>query len=229
MAQTPTQSTAQSQEVKVSTLSFVQVSEIRDSVILLREGQMRSVISVSAANFALKSASEQEQIIGIFQGVLNSIDYPIQILVQSRRLDLSSYLEKLRRIEDSLTNDLLRVKMQEYIEYVKQLLQEVNIMSKEFYVIVGYDTVSLKEGLFGSFFRALNPSKAIKMKQEIFLENRKKLMNRTEQMASRLSSLDLKVDILNTQQLIALLYNSYNPDLQQSIKLNDVSNIDVEI
>lgn len=214
---------------KSSTLGFVEISEIRDSVLILREGQMRAVLAVSSANFALKSIQEQEIIIGAFQGILNSIDFPIQILVQSRRLDLTSYIEKLKHIEDNLTNDLLRVKMQEYVEYIKQMLQEVNIMNKDFYVIVGYEPISLKDGIFGRFLRALNPSRAIKQKQEDFLKNRKLMMSRTDAIASRLASLDLKVNLLNTEQLIALMYNSYNPDLLESIRLRDVSSIDIQV
>ncbi|NJL97088.1 hypothetical protein HC766_09535 [Candidatus Gracilibacteria bacterium] len=120
------------QKQKQSTLGFVDVSEIRDSVVVLREGQMRAVLAVSSANFALKSGKEQDIIIGTFQGILNSLDFQVQILVQSRRLDLTTYIEKLREIEDVQENDLLRVKMQEYIEYIKQMLQEVNIMNKDF-------------------------------------------------------------------------------------------------
>src|SRR6476659_223664 len=145
----------QNKNQKASTLGFVEVSEIRDSVLILREGQMRGVLAVSSANFALKSSQEQEMIMGTFQGVLNSLDFPMQILVQSRRLDLTNYIEKLKQIEDQQTNDLLRVKMQEYIEYIKEMLREINIMNKDFYVIVGYEPVTLKEGLFGKFFRAL--------------------------------------------------------------------------
>jgi hypothetical protein len=218
-----------SSKQKNSTLSFVEISEIRDSSLILREGQMRAVIAVSSANFALKSVQEQEIIIGAFQGILNSIDFPIQILVQSRRLDLSSYIDKLKHIEDNLTNDLLRIKMQEYVEYIKQMLQEVNIMNKDFYVIVGYEPVSLKNGIFGRFLRALNPSRAIKQKQEDFLKNRKLLMTRTDAVASRFASLDLKVNLLNTEQLIALMYNSYNPDILESIRLRDVSSIDIQL
>lgn len=212
---------------KSSTLGFVEISEIRDSVIILREGQMRAVLAVSSANFALKSSEEKEMIIGTFQGVLNSLEFPIQILVQSRRLDLNPYIEKLKQLEDTQTNDLLRAKMQEYIEYIKEMLSTINIMNKDFYVIVGYEPISLKDGLFGRFFRALNPTRIIKQKQEDFIRNRKLLMSRTDKVGSSFSSLDLKVDILNTEQLIALIYNSYNPDTLESIRLRDVSSIDV--
>ncbi len=219
--------TQASKQQKTSTLGFVEVGEVRDSTLILREGQMRAVLAVSSANFALKSIQEQEIIIGSFQGVLNSLEFPMQILVQSRRLDLTNYIEKLKLLEDNQTNDLLRIKMQEYIEYIKQMLQEVNIMNKDFYVVVGYEPAKLAEGLFGKFLRALNPTRAIKQNQEEFLRNRKLLMSRTDAVASRLASLDLKVNLLNTEQLIALMYNSYNPDLLESIRLRDVASIDI--
>ncbi len=213
---------------KQSTLNFIEISEIKDSVVVLREGQMRAIIGISSANFALKSSQEQDMIIGQFQGILNSIEFPIQILIQSRRLDLDPYIEKLKLLEDKQTNDLLRVKMQEYIEYIRHMLNEVNIMNKDFYVIVGYSPVNLSEDLFGRFFRALNPTRVFKQKQEDFLKNRKKLMTRVDQVSSSLSSLDLQVRTLNTEQLIALLYNSYNPDTIESIRLRDVADFDIE-
>lgn len=216
-------------KTKASTLGFVEIAEIRDSALVLREGQLRSVLAVSSANFALKNISEQEVIIGSFQGVLNSLEFPIQILIQSRRLDINPYIEKLKELEDSQKNDLMRVKMQEYIEYIKEMSREVNIMDKKFYIVVGYEPIKIAEGVFGRFFRSLNPTRVIKQKNEEFQKNRKILMSRVDQVASRMSSLDLKVDLLNTQQLIALMYNSYNPDSSETIKINDVSALDVDL
>jgi hypothetical protein len=113
---------------KASTLGFVEIAEIRDGILVLREGQLRAVIAVSSANFALKSTEEQNSIIGQFQSILNSLDFPIQILVQSRKLNLDPYIEKLKQLEYEQENDLLRIKMQEYIEYIQQMLDQINIM-----------------------------------------------------------------------------------------------------
>lgn len=230
-ASKPTQNSGQnggSKKNKFSTLAFVEIAEIRDSVLILREGQMRGILAVSSANFALKSNQEQEQIIGTFQGVLNSIDFPIQILVQSRRLDLTPYIEKLRTLEDKQENDLLRLKMQEYIEYIKQMSQEVNIMDKNFYIVIGYDPVTLKQGVFGRFMRSINPTNFIKQKQEEFIKNKKILMTRVDQMSGRMGALDLKIEMLSTEQLITLMYNSYNPDTMESIRLSDVAALDID-
>ena len=212
-----------------STLNFLQIAEIRDSVLILRESQIRGVMAVSSTNFALKSQQEQEMIIGTFQGILNSIDFPIQIVVQNRRVNLDSYIEKLKNLQDTQMNDLLRVKMQEYIEYIQNIIREANIMEKNFYIVVGYDPITLREGIFGSFLRALNPARIVKQKQEEFLKNRKMLMTRVDEVASKMGGLDLKVSLLNTEQLIALMYNCYNPDTTDSIRLKDISSIDVEI
>lgn len=217
----------EARQTKASSLGFVEVAEIRDNVLVLKDGQYRSVLAVSSANFALKSNEEQQIIVNTFQGVLNSLEFPIQILVQSRRLNLDPYIEKLRQLEDQQTNDLLRVKMQEYIEYIKELLHEVNIMKKDFYIILGYEPATFKTGFFSGFARALNPTKIIKQKNEDFLRNRKFLMGRVDQIASRFGSLDLKVDMLSTEQLIALMYNSYNPDTLDSVRIRDVGKLDV--
>lgn len=229
MSDTKPKSSSSSSKKSNSTLGFVEVAEIRDSTLVLREGQMRGILAVSSANFALKNNQEQELIIGNFQGILNSIDFPIQILVQSRRLDLTPYIENLKSLEDKQDNDLLRKKMQEYIEYIQLMSQQVNIMDKNFFVIVGYEPVSIKAGVFGRFMRALNPAKVIRQKQEEFVKNRKILMTRVDQVMSRMTSLDLKIELLNTEQLITLMYNSYNPDTLESIRLSDVSALDLEM
>lgn len=211
-----------------STLNFVEIAEIRDSTLILRDGQMRVVLGVSSANFALKSGEEQQLIINTYQRVLNSLEYPIQILVQSRQLNLDPYIEQLRQLEEKQENDLLRVKMQEYIEYIKQMIKEVNIIKKDFYIIVGYEPISIKVGLFGAFLRILNPTKIIRQKQEDFLRNKKMLMGRVDQITSLFSGLELKIHLLNTEQLIALTYNSYNPDTLESVRLKEVGQLDIE-
>lgn len=222
-----TTKTSNSTKLKQTTLGFVEVAEIRDGVLILRDGTMRAVTAVSSANFALKSGEEQQIIINNFQGVLNSLEFPIQILVQSRKLNLDPYIEKLRELEDKQQNDLLRIKMQEYIEYIKEMLNQINIMKKDFYIIVGYEPLNVKIGFFSGIIRALNPTKIIKMKREAFLRDRKFLMQRAESVTGKFAALDLKTDLLSTEQLIALMYNSYNPDTLESVRLKDVSDIDI--
>ena len=180
----PTQAKAQ----KASTLDFLEIAEIRDSVAILKESEMRAVVAVSSANFALKSYEEQNKIIGAFQGILNSIDFPIQIVLQSRKLDLNTYLEKLKNLEYQQKNDLLRVKMQEYVSYIESLLNEYNIMNKDFYVVVGFEPIKIKDDILTQIRKIFQPVKYIKMDREEFLNNRKQLMSRVDNIASKLSS-----------------------------------------
>jgi len=227
MATTANSPTNAPASTNASTLSFMEVAEVRDGIMVLREGQLRAVLGISSANFALKSSKEQDMLIGAFQGALNSLDTPIQILVQSRKIDLNNYIEKLKVLENDQTNDLLKVKMQEYIEYIQEMLQQINIMSKEFYIIVGYDPVSLKDDLFGKFFRSLNPTSYIRQDQEVFMKNKQQIQSRAEGIVSKFSGLDLKVRILKTEEIIALMYNSYNPDTLESIRIRDTSELDI--
>jgi hypothetical protein len=221
---TKTQTKAQ----KASTLDFLEIAEIRDSVAILKESEMRAVVAVSSANFALKSYEEQNKIIGAFQGILNSIDFPIQIVLQSRKLDLNTYLDKLKNLEYQQKNDLLRVKMQEYVSYIESLLNEYNIMNKDFYVVVGFEPIKVKDDVLTQIRKIFQPVKYIKMDREEFLNNRKQLMSRVDNIASKLSSLDLKTEVLNTEMLIALYYNSYNIDVGNYIKLGAISDLNID-
>lgn len=219
---------AQTKTQKTSTLAFLEIAEIKDSVCILKENEMRSVIAVSSANFALKSYEEQNKIIGAFQGILNSIDFPIQICLQSRKLDLNTYLDKLKQLEYQQKNDLLRVKMQEYVAYIEALLQEYNIMNKDFYVVVGLEPIKVKEDIFTQIKKVFQPVKYIRQEREEFLNNRKMLMSRIDNVAGKLSSLDLKTEVLSTEQLIALYYNSYNIDSGNYVKLGKISDLNIE-
>lgn len=212
----------------VSSIDFLKVAEIRDGVLVMPNGAMRMVLSVSSANFALKSIKEQDIIIGTFQGVLNSIDQPLQILAQSRKLDLTNYIEKLKRLEDAQQNDLLKIKMQEYIIYIQQMIQQINIMSKQFFVIVGFEPENFKKELVGGLFKNFNTVKYIREEENIFREHRQLLASRTENIANQLRTMDLKVNLLKTDQLIALMYNCYNPDTLESIRINDIDALDLE-
>lgn len=224
MASTP----APTKQQLASTLDFMQVEEIRDSVIVLKEQQIRAIISVSSANFALKSTKEQDTIIASFQGVLNTLEEPIQILVQSRKLDLTNYIDKLKHLEDEQVNDLLKLKMQEYITYIQQMIQQINIMSKQFYVIVGFEPIEIKTDTLSRLQRVLSPAKYVKQDEEKFKHNRGIVMNKAENLSSKLRQLELNVRILKTEELIGLMYNSYNPDTLESVRINDISALDLE-
>src|SRR3989339_1848524 len=127
------------------TQKFLHIAEVRDDLVVLNDGTVRGVILVSSVNFDLKSEDEQKAIIGNYVNFLNSIDYPLQIVIQSRPLDIDDYLDRLKKVEREQTNELLRMQTAEYRQYVSELVEIGDIMTKRFYVVVPYDPISDKQ------------------------------------------------------------------------------------
>ena len=119
-----------------STHQLIEAKEIKDGIVIFKNGGLRAVLMVSSINFALKSNEEQEAIIDRFQGFINSVDFPIQILVQSRKLDISEYLKFLNERIEVQTNELLKIQTSEYLSFIQELVKLTNVMSKFFYVII---------------------------------------------------------------------------------------------
>ncbi|MBX4187776.1 MAG: hypothetical protein KW793_01420 [Candidatus Doudnabacteria bacterium] len=210
-----------------STQTFLDISEVKQGTIVLKDGSMRAVIVVSATNFSLKSTDEQNAIIGSYQQFLNSLDFPVQILMQSRRLDINGYLEKMRGIMQNQTNELLRMQTQEYIEYVAKLVEFASIMNKTFYVIVPFSIEAAKSGFLGRVGIMFNPAGAIKLKKEDFDRNRENLYRRIDQVVSELGSMGLRSLVLNTEELVELLYNSYNLNTGSPIRIKNIEELEM--
>jgi hypothetical protein len=210
-----------------STQSFLDVSEVIQGTMVLKDGSMRAVVVVSATNFSLKSADEQNALIGSYQSFLNSLDFPIQILMQSRRLDVNSYLDKMRGIMQNQTNELLRMQTQEYIEYISKLIEYASIMNKTFYVIVPYSIAVTKTGFLGKIGSMFNPAGNIQLKKEDFEKNREVLYQRVDQVSSELSSMGLRTMVLNTEELVELLYNSYNLSSASPIRIKSIDELEM--
>lgn len=214
-----------------STQVYLPISEIKDDVIILKNNGMRAILRTNALNFHLKSEKEQDGIIWAFQGFLNSLnDFPIQILIRSRKYDLDKYIKKLEEIAKKQTNRLLKLQTDKYIEFMKYLL-EFNIMRKEFYVIVPYDPID-KISMFGleKLIIALKPADSlnvIKQRYKEFNDNKRKLMTRVISVKSALEQCGLVVQQLNTKEIIQLLYESYNPITSQYQKLFDIDSINI--
>ena len=122
-----------------STQRFLQIAEVRDNVLVLKNGGVRTILKTSSINFNLKSEAEQNSIIYAYQNFLNSLEFPIQIVVRSKKLEIDEYLEKIRGYGDKQPNPLLKKQTLEYVEYIKKLVEYADIMEKEFYVVVPYD------------------------------------------------------------------------------------------
>lgn len=210
-----------------STQAFLDIAEIKAGTIVLRDGSLRGVVVVSATNFSLKSTEEQNALIGSYQSLLNSLDFPIQILMQSRRLDINSYLEKMRGIMQQQTNELLRLQTQEYIEYIAKLIEFASIMNKTFYVIVPYSVDAAKTTFLSRFSAMFNPAGNIKLKKEDFEKNREILMQRVDQVSSELSGMGLRTIVLNTEELVELMYNSYNLNTASPIRIKHIDELEM--
>lgn len=191
---------------------FLAVKEIRDGVITLKNGSLRIALMVSAINFNLKTAEEQMATINTFRGFLNSLTFPIQIVVQSRVLDLGRYLKKLDEASKIQTSELLQAHTRDFVGFVKNLIQAANIMHKTFYVIIPYDEAAGRRKGRGLF----SPKE----------DRRAKILDRARLISSGLASLGLHNVQLDTQELVEMLYVSYNADLAFRQKLFDVSRLE---
>lgn len=206
-----------------STQRYVDVEEIRDGVLVMKSGALRSVLLVSSLNFDLKSSQEQDGIIAQYQGFLNSLDFPLQIVVSSKRFDVEPYLDRLQDQETLQDNELLRFQISEYKTFIKKLTEVSNIMSKYFYVVVPFSpSEDQKNGLLGKLAGIFSPQKSVGIHGELFETYRSQLFQRVEQVIAALSGTGVRASRLNTEEIIELLYDSYNPSLFMN---SDIKNI----
>jgi type IV secretory pathway VirB4 component len=194
-----------------STQSHINISRIQDGVVITKDGGLRMVILVSAVNFALKRDEEQNALIYQYQNFLNSLTFSIQIVIQSRQLDLTGYLAKLDARLAAQTNELLQIQTADYIDFVKRMISIANIMDKKFFIVVPYNPVNLAKRSF--FDKLIHPNKtAPDIGALEFKQYREELLQRINVIMSGLSPLGLRSIPLDTQQLIELYYQTFNPE-----------------
>ncbi len=193
------------------THTALRISEVRDDIVIMQDGTLRAVVAVSSTNFDLKSEEEQNGIVYGYQRFLNSLDFPVQILMQSRRLDIADYVGKLKVATSRLTNELLRMQANYYVEYINQLVTEANVMSKSFYIIIplSENVNPASGGIMGKLFGG-GVAKKANQKIENIKHYSELLAQRVDSITSNLSGLGLKVARLDTGALVELYYNSYN-------------------
>ena len=212
-----------------ATQRFLDIAEIRDDLVLLKDGTVRAVMLVSSINFALKSSDEQEAIIQAYMTFLNGLEYPIQIVIQSRRMNIDGYINTLVEKERDTKNDLLRGQIADYRSFVKELVELGEIMQKRFYLVVPYDPVSNKtKSFFSRLSEAVSPSAAANLNAKQMADRQEQLARRVSLTSGQLQSMGLGVARLDTQSLIELYYTCYNPDIFESERLSDLSKVQVE-
>lgn len=212
-----------------STQQYLDIREIKNDVVVMRDGTLRSVLLVSSLNFALKSEEEQQAIVQGYVQFLNSFDFPMQIVIQSRKLNIEEYLDRLKKATREQTNELLKAQTDDYIRFISEFIELNEIMSKRFYVVVPYSAVSDKrKGFFRRVKDVFSPTKTITLNQEKFERYHAELQKRVGYVIGGLSSVGLATVQLDTQALIQLYYETYNPDTSEQEKLKDVEELRIE-
>jgi len=208
-----------------SAQKFLAIDTIREDTIILKDGGFRVVLMCSSLNFALKSSDEQDAIIFQFQNLLNSLDFPVQFIIHSRKLNIAPYLESLKERQKEEDNDLLKIQIAEYIEFVKSFVEMTNIMSKTFYVTVPYTpTILAQKKFLGGLADLLGLGKKETAAGDIFEEHKNQLWQRVDTIVVGLQRFGIRAAPLNTEELIELFYGLYNPtEFEQVARTNTTS------
>ena len=200
-----------------ATQQFVDIEEIREGTIYLKGGGLRKVLIVSGINFDLMSGEEQEFVLSGFQGFLNTIDFPIQFFIHSRKVNIDSYLERVRERKEKEKNELLQIQISEYIEFVRSFIEQNPIITKNFFVVVPYNpgissAQKAKGGVFGAF-KKISGKKTAGTEVESSEKSIQQLSYRVNEVTSGLEQIGLRVRGLGDDELLELFYNLYNPEI----------------
>ncbi len=207
---------------------FVPIKEVRNGVIILKDGGLRAVLIASSINLSLKSSDEQAAIINSFQSFLNSLDFSTQIVIQSRRLDIRPYLVSLEERLKEQTESLLKIQIKEYMDFIRNFNDETNIMTKTFFIVIPYTPTVIKSGggildrLTNSNNKPKNQVKDTKKALDLasFEEKRTQLDQRVRVVMGGLNGLGVRSSQLDTEAIVELFYKTFNPgDISQGIKL----------
>lgn len=218
-----------------STQNSLLISEVRDGIVIMNDGTFRAVIMCRAINFDLMSPQERESVEFAYQGFLNSLYFPVQIFVRSQKIDLRPYLEKLDKNRTQQDNMLLGLLMDDYISFLAEISQQTNIMDKKFYVVIQYPEAdkdvrsALKQstGFFTGIGELVSPKKQTQIViDESSLEKAKtELRNRVQATMQGLMECGVQSVPLDTQELIELYYDAYNPDTATRQQMKNFSDL----
>lgn len=221
-----------------STQNSLQIAEVRDGIVIMNDGSFRSIIMVKSINFDLMSPQEREAVEYSYQGFLNSLYFPVQITVRSSRVDLGPYIEKLDKIRTEHDNMLLALLMEDYIEFMSQLSQQTNIMDKKFYVVIPFfpaadlqKTLDASKGLLSGLTTMFSnkPSQQVVINEADLAKAKDELRNRVQAVLGGLMQCGIQGLPLDTQELIELYYDSYNPDTATRQQLKNFSDLSVPV
>lgn len=203
-------------EKGLPTQSFVALKEVRSGVVHLKDGKLRQLLIVSGVNFDLKAEEEQALILNTFQNFLNTLDFTVQCFVHSRKVNVEDYLERMRARQVEEGNELLKIQIGEYIDFISTFVDQNAIISKTFFVVVPYDpplsASQTTSGLLG-MFKKKNEAATRADETTLLQEHLKQLQQRVTQVVEGLLQIGLRAVPLRDDETIELFYNLYNPDL----------------
>ncbi len=204
-----------------TTQDFVPIQEIRDGVVILKDGSMRAIVLASSLNFALKSADEQNSIIFQFQNFLNSLDFSVQIFIQSKNLDIRPYIALLEERYKEQVTELMKIQTREYIEFIKTFVENSNIMTKSFFMVIPY-TPPLMSASSNPLSNLVNKREGPKITpNEQFNEYRSQLEQRVGVVEQGLVRCGIRVAELGTEEVVELYYKIFNPgETEKPIQIN---------
>lgn len=212
-----------------ATQEFVPIQEVRNGIVILKDGSLRALVMASSINLALKSQDEQNAIIGQFQNFLNSLEFSVQFFIESRDLDIRPYIALLEERYAAELDDLMKIQIREYISFIKDFTERSNIMSKNFFIVVPYDPALAARGKgIGSALNALLPSNKVtgasELTDEQFEEYRTQLEQRLGVIEQGLIRTGVRVVALGTEEIIELFYKLFNPgELEKPLQASQVT------
>ena len=199
---------------------FVPIKEVRDGVMILKDGSIRAVVLATSINFALKSTEEQESVIYQFQNFLNSLDFSMQIYIQSRRLDIRPYLALLDDRLHAQNTDLMRLQITEYINFVRGITELSSIMTKSFFVVIPYAPTPQSVSGIANMFNSKKDTSLEKEKDDHFEEVKSQIEQRVGVVEQGLARCGVKIARLGSEELVELFYRIFNPgDAEKPIKM----------
>lgn len=210
-----------------ATQAFVPIKEVRDGIVILKDGSLRALLMASSINLALKAADEQQAIIGQFQNFLNSLEFSVQFFIESRDLDIRPYIALLEDRYAQELDDLMKIQIREYIAFIKDFTQRANIMSKNFFIVVPYDPAIISRGggvagTLGSLLPSGNSSTAT-LTNEQFEQYRTQLEQRVSVIEQGLVRTGVRVVNLGTEEVIELFYKLFNPgELEKPLQVTQI-------
>lgn len=211
-----------------ATQEFVPIKEVRDGIVILKDGSMRALLMASSINLALKSADEQSAIIAQFQNFLNSLEFTVQFFVESRDLDIRPYIALLEGRLAAELDDLMKIQIREYIAFIKDFTERANIMSKNFFIVVPYDPALIARGSsIGESLGALLPGRSsgsTTLTDEQFEQYRTQLEQRISVVEQGLVRTGVRIATLGTEEVIELFYKLFNPgELEKPLQVTQVT------